>query len=432
MGYITLNVRGTIFVVEQDFVNVSVKSHSPLAQLNDSSKYYNREKDEFYFNKSAVVFDAVLDYLDTGNLHVPGNVCTEKFQSDLEFWGIPQCKLGKCCWKVFYRTEEDVTTMDTLLSHMPCDAIHTHRTGHLQLPELDEPVSGCSRSCIYSALNDNSTRIGKVWYGVLCVTILLSTFLFIMATVPSFRVKLDTTKTYPYSVTSNTAFMYWSTRPHYATVALDSACNVIFMIDWLVRFFCAPSKKSFMRSFLNCVELVSWVFQWIGLWMELQRYLFEVEGLYPVLFIISTICCVRILRVFRLINHSVGVKLLLLSLKSSARELFILAVSFGCVAIIFALLLYMAELGIDSDVTLPNVFVSLWWAIVTMTTVGYGDYYPTTPQGCCIGALCALTGILLIALPMAVTSSNFSDFYTFNKYRERYIKSLQKQKESDT
>jgi len=91
--------------------------------------------------------------------------------------------------------------------------------------------------------------------------------------------------------------------------------------------------------------------------------------------------------------------------------------------IIFASLVYYAE---RTQFNPKNDFVSipvgLWWAIVTMTTVGYGDLTPKTYLGMIVGSMCAVMGVLTIALPVPVIVSNFTLFYSHTKARAKLPK----------
>lgn len=144
---------------------------------------------------------------------------------------------------------------------------------------------------------------------------------------------------------------------------------------------------------------------------------------------------IRILRLFKLTRHSPGLKILIHTFKASAKELTLLVFFLVLGIVVFASLVYYAErlqvtvtslrrsniVLISDSRRVPqanpqNDFKSipegLWWAIVTMTTVGYGDMAPKTYMGMFVGALCALAGVLTIALPVPVIVSNFSMFYS--------------------
>lgn len=112
-----------------------------------------------------------------------------------------------------------------------------------------------------------------------------------------------------------------------------------------------------------------------------------------------------------------GLKILILSVKESAKELFLLIFSLIMATCIFGGLMFCAEIHTSQY---PDMGISLWWALVTISTVGYGDYYPTDLPGRIIGSLCAVSGIMLLALPIAVIASKFTDFYVQRQYLQRH------------
>jgi hypothetical protein len=125
---------------------------------------------------------------------------------------------------------------------------------------------------------------------------------------------------------------------------------------------------------------------------------------------------IRIFRIFKLSRHSSGLQILGHTLKASIRELSLLIFILIMGVVLFASIVYYCEKGMEHTkfVDIPSSF---WWAVVTMTTVGYGDMAPQTPAGKFIGSLCAVCGVLTIALPVPVIVNNFSLYYSHAQAR---------------
>lgn len=107
-------------------------------------------------------------------------------------------------------------------------------------------------------------------------------------------------------------------------------------------------------------------------------------------------------------------------MKASLQELGLLLLMLLITSTLMGSVVFYAEFFRDSH--FDSVAVGIWWAIVTLTTVGYGDFYPTTPPGYVVGAACSICGLLLLSMPIAIIATNFNNYYSKNKTRQKQLK----------
>ncbi|CAK1587294.1 unnamed protein product [Parnassius mnemosyne] len=208
-------------------------------------------------------------------------------------------------------------------------------------------------------------------------------------------------------------------QPHIAFFYIELICNVWFTIELLVRSVVAPNIIEFIKSPVNIIDFIAT----LSFYMDVVVELTVVKRNMDKADILEFISIIKILRLFKLTRHSPGLKILVHTFKASAKELTLLVFFLVLGIVIFASLVYYAEKSQDNpENQFKSIPLGLWWAIVTMTTVGYGDMAPKTYLGMFVGALCALAGVLTIALPVPVIVSNFSMFYSHTQARSKLPK----------
>lgn len=168
--------------------------------------------------------------------------------------------------------------------------------------------------------------------------------------------------------------------------------TLIFTLEYALRIYCAQDPRRYVLSFYGIVDLLSILPSYVGLaYPDARNFI--------VLRILRVLRIFRILKLFRYISEA---NLLLRALVASRRKIFIFLFWVTTLIIVFGSLMYIIE-GPDNGFT--SIPTSIYWAIVTITTVGYGDITPKTPLGQFVSSLAMLTGYAIIAVPTGIISA---------------------------
>uniref|UniRef100_A0A8C7STX9 Potassium voltage-gated channel, shaker-related subfamily, member 2a n=1 Tax=Oncorhynchus mykiss TaxID=8022 RepID=A0A8C7STX9_ONCMY len=215
-----------------------------------------------------------------------------------------------------------------------------------------------------------------------------------------------------FDTNTNTTIYFTSTYFTDPFFILETLCIIWFSFEFLVRLFACPSKSGFFGNVMNIIDVVAIIPYFITLATELAEKPEDGQAGQQAmsLAILRVIRLVRVFRIFKLSRHSKGLQILGQTLKASMRELGLLIFFLFIGVILFSSAVYFAEAD-EPESQFESIPDAFWWAVVSMTTVGYGDMVPTTIGGKIVGSLCAIAGVLTIALPVPVIVSNFNYFY---------------------
>nr|XP_048274558.1 potassium voltage-gated channel subfamily C member 2 isoform X1 [Myodes glareolus] len=388
---------------------------------------------EFFFDRHPGVFAYVLNYYRTGKLHCPADVCGPLFEEELAFWGIDETDVEPCCWMTYRQhrdAEEALDIFETpdLIGGDPGDDedLAAKRLGIEDAAGLGGPDGKSGRwrrlqPRMWALFEDPySSRAARFIAFASLFFILVSITTFCLETHEAFNIVKN--KTEPV-INGTSAVLQYEIETDPALTYVEGVCVVWFTFEFLVRIVFSPNKLEFIKNLLNIIDFVAI----LPFYLEVGLSGLSSKAAKDVLGFLRVVRFVRILRIFKLTRHFVGLRVLGHTLRASTNEFLLLIIFLALGVLIFATMIYYAERvgaqpndpSASEHTQFKNIPIGFWWAVVTMTTLGYGDMYPQTWSGMLVGALCALAGVLTIAMPVPVIVNNFGMYYSLAMAKQK-------------
>jgi voltage-gated potassium channel len=173
--------------------------------------------------------------------------------------------------------------------------------------------------------------------------------------------------------------------------AFEWVVTISFTIEYVLRLYCVDKPWRYARSFYGIVDILAILPTFLSVLFPGAQSLLVIRDL-------------RLLRIFRVLKlvHFVGeARELMTALRASARKIIVFLGAVLTVVIIVGSAMYLIE---GEEHGFSNIPLSIYWAIVTMTTVGYGDMAPETPVGKALASLIMILGYGIIAVPTGIVS----------------------------
>lgn len=224
------------------------------------------------------------------------------------------------------------------------------------------------RQKIYSVIFGTDTKAGKTFDIILLWMIVLSVIVVVLESVAILHDQFGT---------------LFTTTEWFFTI--------VFSIEYLLRVYSSPKPLKYMTSFFGIVDLLAILPTFLGLIFDQATFLLTIRAL-------------RLLRMFRVFKLGRYVKEAAILVRALQQSLHKIIVFFGAVltmVLILGSLLYLIEGEENGFTSIPQ---SIYWAIVTITTVGYGDIAPATVLGKILASVAMLTGFSIIAVPTGIIS----------------------------
>jgi len=223
---------------------------------------------------------------------------------------------------------------------------------------------------IFDIVFEADTPYGKLFDISLLLLILLSVGLVMLESIPAINA-----------------------RHHTVLVSLEWILTFLFTIEYLLRIYCVKNRWRYIFSFYGVIDLLSILPFYLGLVIPTSKYL-------------ASIRILRLLRIFRIFNltrFTRGKNVLVLGLKESKDKIMVFLSFVVLIVVVIGSIMYMVEHD-HPESGFTSIPISIYWAIVTLTTVGYGDISPVTGLGQFLASVVMIIGYGVIAVPTSIVT----------------------------
>lgn len=230
-----------------------------------------------------------------------------------------------------------------------------------------------TRQKLYQIIFGTQTKAGQYFDIALIVTILCSELVLILSSIKSIEA-------------------------HYSLqlFAFEWMFTLLFTIEYLLRLYCSPRPWAYARSFYGIIDLIAILPSFIAFIFPGSHYLL----------IVRLLRVMRIFRVLKLTRFLTESNILLRALMMSQRKILVFFSTVAILVTVLGSLLFVIEGPENGFTSIPK---SIYWAIVTITTVGYGDIIPQTDLGKALAALTMLLGYSILAVPTGIITAELSE-----------------------
>ncbi|XP_001640125.3 potassium voltage-gated channel subfamily C member 1 isoform X2 [Nematostella vectensis] len=366
-----------------------------LAWLAESimNKQTEQPRKEIFFDRHPDLFAIILNYYRTGKLHAPRDCCGPLFEDELVFWGIEEMEMEACCWPNYAQHRDAEKNLKDFVG----PEFEDEEDGEFDTSKEMENYYGTSQNMslwqriqprVWAILDDAfSSRKAKIFAMFSLLMIILSILLMCASSLQ--EVKKSTTM-------------------KNATRYMEYIFCTWFTLELFIRILFCPEKLRFFKQVMTWIDIISLLPYYYKFIMEATNQ----GNVASQLDFLRSVRLIRLFRAFRFFRFTSGLQIIVQSLKASFRELLLLVIILLIPVVLFSSVIYDLEKDVKGNsVNFTSIPQSFWWAIITMTTVGYGDMSPKTLSGQIIGSLCAICGVLIIGLPVSVIGNNFSTYY---------------------